>query len=268
MGGHHITATVVLVGLLNYLFMGYILGTTVTVFPPLRHEAPLPSLRAEVGPLPTPDHNLKAKAVQIPSSESKHKEKTTESNARPGFVCDTTKGQFEVELNPDLAPRSVDRLLDFVRSGYFNQSIAFFRVNQWITQFGVDHHFQRPDKFKELRNKAKQDENPYGPRDTPEDYRKRKAHPWERGTYAWIGGTHMLIVRKGNPEMGTNLQDAPAGRVVRGMEGVIDRLDNSYGNAVDNAGQGPDQTKLAQEGPEYIHREFPKTDFITSCWER
>mmetsp|Transcript_36564 Transcript_36564/g.58670 ORF Transcript_36564/g.58670 Transcript_36564/m.58670 type:complete len:183 (+) Transcript_36564:259-807(+) len=179
----------------------------------------------------------------------------------------TTKGEFEVELNPELAPKSVQQLLRMVRVGYFNQGIAFFRVNQWITQFGVDHHGRKPDPFKMLRKPFDQDRNPYGPGKSKDDLRKRKAHPWKRGTFALIGGTQMIIVRKANPQMGTNELDAPAGTVVRGMEEVIDQLDHSYGNAVDSNGKGPDQVRIMNEGNEHIHREFPKTDFIQKCWE-
>jgi len=151
-----------------------------------------------------------------------------------------------------------------VNGGFFDQGIAFFRVNQWITQFGADYLKRKPDPFKALRGPAEQDRHPYGPTDSPEDVKERKKHPWVRGTFAWIGGTQIVIVRKANPQMGTNPLDAPAGMVVRGMEEVIDQLDHSYGNAVDNQ-KGPDQGRIMQEGNDHIRREFPKTDFINSC---
>eukprot|EP00466_Bigelowiella_natans_P014784 jgi/Bigna1/126071/aug1.2_g779 len=171
------------------------------------------------------------------------------------FTSPSRKGEFEVELNPELAPKSVQQLLRMVRVGYFNQGIAFFRVNQWITQFGVDHHGRKPDPFKMLRKPFDQDRNPYGPGKSKDDLRKRQTD------------ASQYVVRKANPQMGTNELDAPAGTVVRGMEEVIDQLDHSYGNAVDSNGKGPDQVRIMNEGNEHIHREFPKTDFIQKCWE-
>mmetsp|Transcript_5601 Transcript_5601/g.13656 ORF Transcript_5601/g.13656 Transcript_5601/m.13656 type:complete len:250 (+) Transcript_5601:90-839(+) len=216
------------------------------------------------------DSNIRPDERAIPSRPMNevakpHPSRDAELSKRPGFTCQTTKGEFEVELDPVLAPKSTDRILDMIKSGYFDQGIAFFRVNQWITQFGADHLRRKPDPFASLRGKVEQDVNPYGPKEhDPGDIRKRKAHPWKRGTWAWIGGTQMIIVRKANAQMGTNPQDAPAGTVVRGMD-VIDSLDHSYGNAVDSAGQGPDQVRIMQEGNDHIHKEFPNTDFITKC---
>lgn len=182
-----------------------------------------------------------------------------------GFVCETTKGEFEVEFHPKLAPRSVARIKRVIQLQYFDQRIPFFRVNSWITQFGVSWLGRKPDPFAELRRPWTQDVHPYGPGNSPADAQERKRHPWKLGTFALIGGNHFLIVRRPNPQMGTNPQDAPCGTVIRGLDEVIQKLDNSYGNAVDNQ-RGPDQTLLAQQGNAYIDRLYPKTDYIEKCW--
>jgi hypothetical protein len=99
----------------------------------------------------------------------------------------------------------------------------------------------------------------------------RKAAPWRRGTWAVIGGTHFVVVRSANSDMGTAAHDCPAGEVVeeelseekevkeeeeaaaargassraQGVSRVFDQLYSGYGNVIDNRGAlkktGPDQ---------------------------
>ena len=95
----------------------------------------------------------------------------------------------------------------------------------------------------------------------------RKAGAWRRGTWAVIGGTHFVVVRGANTDMGTAAHDCPAGEVIeeedrkdaqnkaekgdtagalnKGMTRVFDRLYSGYGNFIDNRGAlkktGPDQ---------------------------
>lgn len=86
----------------------------------------------------------------------------------------------------------------------------------------------------------------------------RKAGAWRRGTLAVIGGTHFVVVRGANTDMGTAAHDCPAGEVIEeenrkdaqekaqkedtavalnnGMTRVFDRLYSGYGNFIDNRG--------------------------------
>jgi peptidylprolyl isomerase len=170
-------------------------------------------------------------------------------------VFATTKGNFTVELRPDLAPKSVARLKALIRAGYFeNDAVAFFRVNQWITQFGCDEHDARP-QFRALRVFEKND------RDTNPCNRS----PWSLGTMALIGGNQMVLVLKPNDSMGTNDKDAPVGYVVDGMD-VLHSL-HRYNDPIDNpkGGPGPEQGKLqAPGGAEYLRTQFPELDYIRS----
>jgi cyclophilin family peptidyl-prolyl cis-trans isomerase len=166
----------------------------------------------------------------------------------------TTKGDFEVQLRPDLAPAGVKHLTDMIEAGYFTE-ISFFRVNEWITQFGADEHATRPE-FKELRawSDEKKDANPCG------------EHRWAEGTYAMLGGNQMLIVIKPNDDMGKNKLDAPAGYVVKGSD-VLAKL-HAYNDQIDNpnGGPGPDQGKLQGSGGlAYLKKDFPDLDYILSA---
>lgn len=169
----------------------------------------------------------------------------------------TTKGQFTVELRADLAPKSVARLKAWIKEGYFNGpgGIAFFRVNQWITQFGPDEYGLRP-QFKELRRFDEKD------RDANPCHRQ----PWALGTLALIGGNQMVLVLTPNDAMGTNTLDAPAGYVVEGMA-VLHSL-YKYNDPIDNpnGGPGPEQGKLqAPGGQKYLKDHFPDLDYITNA---
>ena len=195
--------------------------------------------------------------------------------ARPRVRCETTRGPFVLELRPDLAAHGVQRILRMVDMGFFDdrraagqpkfEGVAFFRVNSAITQFGASKY--RPAGLQHVDWWKLQDNHPQGGEGRDDASKAlRKANPWPRGTIASIGGTQMVIVRKANRQMGTSRHDASAGRVVEGMESVIDKL-FAYNDIIDNrhGGPGVDQGALMSGGMKYIEDEFPKTDRITSC---
>ena len=172
-----------------------------------------------------------------------------------GFVeFHTTKGNFTVQMRDDLAPRGAQQLREMVRYGYFSM-ISFFRVNEWITQFGVDELGARvvSEQVTSFPDSSK-DANPCG------------STRWAEGTFAMLGGVHMLIVINPNDHMGKNERDAPAGYVVQGMD-VLRRL-HRYNDAIDNpsGGPSPDQRTIQEPGGRaYLRKQFPKIDYITSA---
>jgi cyclophilin family peptidyl-prolyl cis-trans isomerase len=184
------------------------------------------------------------------------------------FRCETTRGDFEVELRPDLAPHGAKRVRDMMEVGFFNQGIAFFRVNDWITQFGADQlpgNRKDGDPFMAVRSDPKRDVHPdlvVNNSTTP-----TSLTPWVRGTFALIGETQMVVVIRPNPHMGKLAHDAPAGYVTKGMDTVFDHL-YRYNDLIDNpkGDPGPRQEEIFKEGIEYIYREFPKTDVIQNCF--
>jgi cyclophilin family peptidyl-prolyl cis-trans isomerase len=54
------------------------------------------------------------------------------------MTCNSTKGAFAVALDPSLCPRSVRQVAAMVQARFFTQGLSFWRVNEWITQFGAD----------------------------------------------------------------------------------------------------------------------------------
>ena len=157
-----------------------------------------------------------------------------------------------------MAPK---RLTPKVQGG----GVAFFRVNEWITQFGqVGKEYKLPkapgmnyDKDDEVR-----DRNPF--------QNKASRIPFKRGDMNLLGGTQYTIVRKPNRHMGVEDHDTVVGRISESdMQRVIDKL-YAYNDIIDHPkrGPGPDQTMIWQYGWAYLDRDFPLVDRIKGCsWE-
>lgn len=94
----------------------------------------------------------------------------------------------------------------------------------------------------------------------------RKAHPWANNTWALIGGTHMLIVRGANRDMGISAPDCPVATVdAHGMRDVIDQLYSEYGNPIDTPKKGgPGQRLIFSQGLGVLG-EWPKLDVLHNC---
>jgi peptidyl-prolyl cis-trans isomerase A (cyclophilin A) len=188
----------------------------------------------------------------------------------PVVVCATSLGPYAMELRADWSPRGAQRVLELVRKGFFTD-IGFFRVNKWITQYGADRKSRR-GAFSSIRDVSiKDDPNPF------------EGKGWARGMVAMPGGgpntraSQLLVVRApnswnggpGQPNggaMGAEFFDAPVGRIIAGMDTVFDKLYEGYGDVIeDSANVSPDQGKIFEEGNAYLHREFPKLDWLRSC---
>lgn len=164
--------------------------------------------------------------------------------------CRSTKGDFDVLLNHKESPNGVTELVNMVRAGFFN-SLAFFRVNHYIVQFGV-----REKTFK-YRSDWERDLN-----QIPRDERQ----PWKRGVMAMIGGTQMIIVKNPNQYMGLNNHDTVVGTISEDDMPVIDNL-YAYNDVIDNpkGAHGPSQVEIYEKGWPYLNQNFPLVDQITGC---
>lgn len=199
------------------------------------------------------------------------------------MTCSTSKGNFSVKLFPDKCPNSVKQLRLLEESGFLSQTLAFWRVNQWITQFGVDqsptgrHKRNLTDPFTSVRKSFINDPHPiclkFGlhnasmcKQSTSEVMKAaRRNETWKRGTFAVIGSTALIVVIGGNSQMGIAGHDCPVGEVMGdGMERVFDNLYSDYGNAIDTK-SGPDQRDIFREGMAFIKREYPLVDTLNSC---
>jgi len=82
--------------------------------------------------------------------------------------CSTSKGNLTIDIRRDWGPNGVDRYLNLVRSGFF-EDLPFFRVcPRYITQFGVK--YQKPDGIKPTCSRLNDDPSQWGVRDMDTGY--------------------------------------------------------------------------------------------------
>lgn len=162
-------------------------------------------------------------------------------------VFETSKGSFTVAVTRELAPLSADRFYEMAKVGYFNE-VRFFRlVPGFITQFGIHGDPAVYEKW----NAATFPDEPMRVGNTRGTVAFATAGPNTRNVQLFIstGDNRQLLDSQGS--------FAPFGTVVEGMD-VVDSLNAEYG-------EEPNQSRLAQQGNEYLMRWFPALDYIKSA---
>ncbi len=164
----------------------------------------------------------------------------------------TTKGDFEIEVHRDWAPKGADRFYNLVKIGYFDD-VAFFRdIAGFMVQFGIH---GRPDVNAVWKGAVIPDDPAAG-------------HSNARGavTFATAGPgtrTTQLFINFGN-NAGLDSQGfTPFGKVVSGMD-VVDSLYSGYGEGAPQ-GNGPDQGRLQADGNAYLRAQYPQLDYIKTA---
>jgi peptidyl-prolyl cis-trans isomerase A (cyclophilin A) len=161
---------------------------------------------------------------------------------------DTSKGDVVIEVNRDWAPKGADRFYNLVQSGFYDGN-RFFRVVSFVAQFGINGDPATSRLWANLT--------------IPDDPVKQKNR---RGmvTFAQIGKdsrrTQVFMNIKDNRSLDSQ-GFAPFGKVVAGMEEVVDHLYFGYGD-MPPRGAGPDPTQIELRGNSYLDDKFPRLDFI------
>jgi peptidyl-prolyl cis-trans isomerase A (cyclophilin A) len=157
----------------------------------------------------------------------------------------TSKGPFVIEVHRDWAPRGADRFFELVKAGYYNDARFFRVVPKFVAQFGLA---ATPAMTKEWDKTI--DDDPVG-------------HTNSRGTiaFATVGRNSRTTQVFINLYSNQTLDDkgfAAFGRVVEGMEEVVDKLYSKYGEA-------PEQDSITKRGNSYLKSSFPRLDFIKTA---
>jgi peptidyl-prolyl cis-trans isomerase A (cyclophilin A) len=162
---------------------------------------------------------------------------------------DTSKGLVVVEVHRDWAPAGVDHFFTLVKLGFYDGD-RFYRYHRgFIVQFGI--------------NGDPKTNRMWANADLPDDPVK---HHNVRGTlvYASEGpnsrATQLFINLANNSATLDARKFAPFGTVVTGMD-VVERLYSAYGE-MPPLGEGPDPTKIAMQGNDYLLDRFPRLDYI------
>ena len=169
---------------------------------------------------------------------------------------ETSRGTFTVELLREWAPRGVDRFYNLARAGYYDDT-RFFRVVPWyIAQFGLA--------------STPAITNAWRTRKLPMDsVRGSNA----RGTLSFAQydprdrTTNVFINLRDNPSL-DSLGFAPIGRVVGGLDAVVDSLYGGYGEIPAMAAPLGNPRRLYAEGNRYLDKEFPRLDRIVGITVR
>lgn len=156
----------------------------------------------------------------------------------------TSAGPFVVEVHPEWAPAGATQFHDLV-DAHFYDDCAFFRVlPDFVVQFGINGD---PIIHKDWSQPI--------PDDVPKQSNKKGTV-----TFATAGPntrtTQLFINLADNADLDSK-GFTPFGVVVEGMENV-EKINSEYR-------EQPDQSRIEQEGNPYLHRDFPRLDYIESA---
>lgn len=161
---------------------------------------------------------------------------------------ETTKGDFELDVHRQWAPRGADRFYNLVQVGFF-EDIALFRViDGFMAQFGIHGDPSVASKWREARI---------------EDDPVKESNTRGRISFATAGPntrTTQLFINFGNNSSLDGMGFAPFGEVTEGMK-VVDSIYKGYGEGAPQ-GAGPNQMRVQSQGNKYLKADFPKLDYI------
>jgi peptidyl-prolyl cis-trans isomerase A (cyclophilin A) len=160
----------------------------------------------------------------------------------------TTKGDFVVEVTRAWAPLGADRFYNLVKNHFFDGA-AFFRVLPgFVAQFGLS---PRPEVSRVWASATIKDD--------PVTQSNRTGYL----TFATAGRntrTTQLFINLADNQNLDGMGFAPFGKVVEGMD-VVQQFYSEYGEGAPG-GNGPDQSRITNEGKPYLDRSFPLLDNI------
>lgn len=168
-----------------------------------------------------------------------------EAPAEYRVAFETTKGDFVVEVQRELAPRGADRFYNLVKNGFYDQAKFFRVVPGFVVQFGIP---ADPRVAATWRTQTIEDDEVKGSN--------------EKGTitFATAGPnsrtTQVFINYSDNARL-DGMGFAPFGKVVEGMD-VVENINSEYG-------ERPNQGMIQAQGNAYLEREFPNLDAIKSA---
>lgn len=175
-------------------------------------------------------------------------------------MCETTKGEMEVVVEPAWSPLGAARFLQMVDDGFFNNVSLFRCVDNFLCQFGAVPPRPGAKAYPAIADDPK---NP-------------SLRNFRRGYMSFAGNgdnsraTHMFITLGENVEsLGTMPWETPFAYVTpESMQATVSHFNTSYGD-IAPWGRGPDPQRIgAMDGAMYLRMNFPALDYITSCSRR
>jgi len=162
---------------------------------------------------------------------------------------DTSKGMVDIEVHRDWAPAGAEHFHQLAKSGFYDGARFFRIVRGFVVQFGI--------------NGDPQTNAMWANATLPDDPVKQH-NVTGMVTYAMRGpntrNTQLFINLADNRKSLDGKGFAPIGKVVDGMPVVLD-LYGFYGDMAP-MGQGPDPSRIQQQGNDYLETHFPRLDYI------
>jgi len=186
----------------------------------------------------------------VPAALACGRDKTPEVVAGPApdsfrVALSTSKGDVVVAIYKAWSPHGADRFYQLVSECFFDDQRFFRVIPQYIAQFGASADPKKNDRWDDDKI----------PDDPPTQSNAR-------GTLSFAAEapntrSHQLFFNlKDNPKLDPQ-GFVPIGRVIEGMK-VLDSLYDEYGDT-------PKYRLVATLGNEYLHRMFPRMDYIKTA---
>lgn len=185
-------------------------------------------------------------------SKSVYKNKWTTIKAPNTFVTrfETSKGTFDIQINRESSPKAVDRFYQLVKHHYFDTTLFYRVVPDFVAQFGISDSTKTA-----LWQKTK----------IPDE---EVRHGNIKGALSFARGgkqtrhDHLFINLKDNPRLDTinykGVKGFPSfGNVIKGMD-VVETLYSGYGNETMSEVDTLNYTQLLKK--------FPKLDRIDKVY--
>jgi len=162
----------------------------------------------------------------------------------------TSKGDFVMEVYRNWSPHGADRIYYLVKNGFYD-GICFFRVvENFMAQFGYHGDPEVTKIWTDMNI----------PDDPVKQSNLRGFVSFAMSSQPNSRSTQLFINYKDNSYL-DQYGFAPVAKVIQGME-VVDQLYSGYGDSASRGGSGPEQGLIAQQGNEYLKKNFPKLDYI------
>lgn len=160
---------------------------------------------------------------------------------------ETTKGAFVVEVVRAWSPNGADRFYSLVKHGYYDDVRVFRVIDGFVAQFGLHGD---PAVASAWRNVAIMD-------DPVVESNVRGTVTFAKSS-APNSRTTQIFVNYGDNSRLDEDGFAPFGRVVEGMDEVVDQFHSGYGNQVS-------QPQAMAQGNAYLDENHPELDRIVAA---
>ena len=157
------------------------------------------------------------------------KKKATKKSAKKSLVMETNKGNIEIELLSDLAPKHCDRILQLSKDKFYDDVVFHRVIEGFMAQTG-------DGQYGSMKNGLQVDRAGMGGSDLPDLEAEFTSEPFVRGI---VGMARAQNPNSANSQFFIMLEDSPHlnnqytvwGKVVKGMD-VVDKI--KKGDQLDN----------------------------------